>query len=230
MALKKSFKEWNEVMVRRYNPEDYIFHSNFLVKFIELKRFKKIKDLLELGNSDDFLDIGCGSGYLLNQAACKRGIGVDISDLMVKTAWENCKNNGKKFIIQSDAENLPFKDRSFNKIVSTEVIEHILHPQALLEEIERISKNNTVIIITIPNEKYINWIKNLLFSLRVNKLLFRKSYRPSRRMDDEWHLHTFDIKKFKELINGKFIIEKTIPIPTVFFPLRHIFSLKKVFA
>ena len=229
MALKGSFKEWNEVMVRRYNPEDYIFHSNFLVKFVELMRFKKIKDLLQLTIDDHFLDIGCGSGYLLNQAACKQGIGVDISDLMVKTAWENCKKNGKKFIVQSDAENLPFKNRSFSKIVSTEVIEHILHPKALLEEIVRVSKKNTVIVITIPNEKYINWIKNLLFSLRVHKLLFRKNYRPSRRMEDEWHLHTFDIKKFKELIKGKFIIRKTISIPIIFFPLRYIFSLKKVF-
>ncbi len=229
MALKKSFKEWNEVMARRYNPEDYIFHSNFLVKFVELMRFKKIKDLLQLTIDDHFLDIGCGSGYLLNQAACKRGIGVDISDLMVKTAWENCKKNGKKFIVQSDAENLPFKNRSFSKIVSTEVIEHILHPKALLEEIVRVSKKNTVIVITIPNEKYINWIKNLLFSLKVHKLLFRKNYRPSRRMEDEWHLHTFDIKKFKELIKGKFIIEKTIPIPAVLFPLRYIFSMKKIF-
>src|SRR4030042_5416406 len=133
MALKKSFKQWNEVMVRRYNPEDYIFHSNFLVKFVELIRFKKIKDLLQLTNDDHFLDIGCGSGYLLNQAACKQGIGVDISDLMVTTPWESCKKNGKKFIVQSDAENLPFKNRSFSKIVSTEVIEHILHPKALLE-------------------------------------------------------------------------------------------------
>ena len=218
------------MMVRKYNPENYIFHSNSLVRFVELMRFKKIKDLLRLTNSDYFLDIGCGSGYLLNQAACKRGVGADISDLMVKTAWENCKNNGKKFIVQSDAENLPFKNRSFNKIVSTEVIEHILHPQVLLKEIERVSKHNTVIVVTIPNEKYINWIKNLLFSLRVNKLLFRKSYRPSRRMDDEWHLHTFDIKKFKELIKGEFIIEKTISIPAAFFPLRYIFSLKKVFS
>jgi ubiquinone/menaquinone biosynthesis C-methylase UbiE len=229
MALKKSFKDWNEMMVRKYNPENYIFHSNFLVKFVEFIRFEKIKDLLQLTNDDYFLDIGCGSGYLLNQAACKRGIGVDISDLMVKTAWENCKNNGKKFIIQSDAENLPFKNKSFNKIVSTEVIEHIPHPKALLKEIGRISKHDTVIVITIPNEKYINLIKNVLFSLRVNKLLFRKSYHPSRRMDDEWHLHTFDIKKFKELIKGKFIIEKTISIPVALLPLRYIFSLKKVF-
>jgi len=229
MALKESFKEWNEVMVRKYNPEDYIFHSNFLVRFFELKRFKKIKDLLQLSNNDNFLDIGCGSGYLLNQAVCKRGVGADISDLMVKTAREHCKNNGKKFLVQSDAENLPFKNRSFDKIVSTEVIEHILHPMALLEEIERISRNNSVIVITIPSEKRINWIKSILFSLGVHKLLFRKNYLPSRKMNDEWHLHTFDIKEFKELIAGKFIIQKIVPIPTVFFPLRYIFSLTRVF-
>jgi ubiquinone/menaquinone biosynthesis C-methylase UbiE len=229
MAVKQSFREWNEVMVKKYNPEDYIFHSNFLVRVFELKRFKKIKDLLQLDNNDDLLDIGCGSGYLLNQAACKRGVGVDISDLMVKTARENCKNNGKKFIVQSDAENLPFKNRSFDKIVSTEVIEHILHPMALLEEIERVSRNDTIIVITIPNEMCINWIKDILFSLGVHKILFRKNYRPSKRMEDEWHLHTFDINKFKELIAGKFMIEKTIPIPTVLFPLRYVFRLKRVF-
>ncbi len=225
---KEDIREWNEVMVRKYNPEDYIFHSNFLVKFVELMRFKKIKDMLQLANDDHFLDIGCGSGYLLNQAVCKRGVGTDISDLMVKTAWKNCKNNGEKFIVQSDAENLPFQNSCFNKIVSTEVIEHVMHPRALLKEIERVSKNDAIIVITIPNERYINWIKNLLFSSRVHKLLFRKSYRPSRRMEDEWHLHTFDIKKFKELIKGKFIVKKTIPIPVFLFPLRYIFSLKKV--
>ena len=229
MALKESFKEWNEVMVRKYNPEDYIFHSNFLVRVFELKRFKKIKDLLQLSNDDDFLDIGCGSGFLLNQVICKRGVGADISDLMVKTARENCKHNGKKFVVQSDAENLPFKNSSFDKIVSTEVIEHIPHPIALLEEIERISRNDTVIVITIPNEKRINWIKNILFSLGVQKLLFRKSYRPSKRMEDEWHLHTFDVKKFKELIEGKFIIERMISIPTVLLPLRFVFRLKRSF-
>jgi len=228
MALEQSFREWNEAMVKKYNPEDYIFHSNFLVRFFELKRFKKIKNLLQLGNDDNFLDIGCGSGYLLNQAVCKRGVGVDISDVMVKTARRNCGDNGKKIIVQSDAENLPFKNRSFNKIVSTEVIEHILHPIALLKELERVSEGDAVIVITIPNEKRINWIKDILFSLRLHKLLFRKNYIPSKRMEDEWHLHTFDIKKFKKLIAGKFIIKKTIPIPIVFFPLRYVFSLEKV--
>lgn len=227
MALKESFREWNEVMVRKYNPEDYIFHTNLLVRFIEIKRFKKIRDLLQVSNNDDFLDIGCGSGYLLNQVVCKRGIGADISDLMVKTARESCKNQKQKFVVQSDAESLPFKNSSFDKIVSTEVIEHILHPIALLEEIERISRNDTVIVITIPNEKRINWIKNILFLLGIHKLLFRKSYRPSKKMEDEWHLHTFDLKKFKALIKGKFIIKKTIAIPTIFFPIRYIFSLMR---
>jgi hypothetical protein len=108
-------------------------------------------------------------------------------------------------------------------------MEHIPHPQALLKEIERISKKDTVIVITIPNERYINWLKNLLFSFGVHKLLFREKYRPSRRMENEWHLHTFDIKKFKALIEGQFIIEKIVSIPTFFLPLRHIFSLRKVF-
>ena len=229
MVQEKSFKKWNEVMVRKYNSGDYIFRSNPVVKFLELKRFKKINTLLQLNANDDFLDTRCGSGYLLNQAVCKREVGADISDLMVKTARENCKNNGKKFVVQSDAENLPFENSSFDKIVSREVIEHILHPIALLEEIGRVSRNDTVIVVTIPNEKRINWIKKILFSLEVHKLLFKNSYRPSKRMEDEWHLHTFDLKKFKALIKGKFVIKRTIPIPTILFPVRYIFSLMRVY-
>ena len=216
-------------MVRKYNSGDYIFRSNPVVKFLELKRFKKINTLLQLNANDDFLDTRCGSGYLLNQAVCKREVGADISDLMVKTARENCKNNGKKFVVQSDAENLPFENSSFDKIVSREVIEHILHPIALLEEIGRVSRNDTVIVVTIPNEKRINWIKKILFSLGVYNLLFKNSYRPSKRMEDEWHLHTFDLKKFKALIKGKFVIKRTIPIPTILFPVRYIFSLMRVY-
>lgn len=223
--MKKSFREWNEHMVRKYNPENYIFHSNFVVNFMELRRFKKIHDLLHLDNKDDFLDIGCGSGYLLDRAVCNRGVGVDISDLMVKTARTNCESTATKFIVQADAEILPFKNKSFNKVASTEVIEHILHPVALLDEICRVCKDNAIIIVTIPNEKLINWIKTILFSLRLHKFLFRKSYRPSRRMEDEWHIHTFDRNKFKELIKEKLVIEKTVAIPTIVFPLRYIFHL-----
>jgi ubiquinone/menaquinone biosynthesis C-methylase UbiE len=196
------------------------------VRFVEIMGFKKIKGLLQLSNNDDFLDIG--SGYLLNQAVCKRGVGADISDLMVKTAKENCENGGKKFVVQPDAENLPFKNSSFDKIVSTKVIKHILHSMALLEEIERVSRKDTVIVITIPNGKRINWVKNIFFSLGVHKLLFRKSYRPSRRIEEAWPLHAFDLKKFKALIEGKFVIKKIIPIPTPFFPVRYVFGLMRV--
>jgi hypothetical protein len=68
----------------------------------------------------------------------------------------------------------------------------------------------------------------MLFSLGIHKLLFRKSYRLSKRMEDEWHLHTFDLKKFKALIKGKFVIKKIIPIPTLFFPVRYVFGLMRV--
>ncbi len=44
-------------MLRKYNPEDYISHENFLVRFVVLISFAKIKDLLKLPNKDDFLDI-----------------------------------------------------------------------------------------------------------------------------------------------------------------------------
>jgi len=80
MNKVENFRVWNEAMVKKYNPESYIFRSNFLVRSLELRRFRKINELLQLTHNDDLLDIGCGTCEDAIHLA-RRGISVMACDL-----------------------------------------------------------------------------------------------------------------------------------------------------
>mgnify|MGYP000097140394 FL=1 len=222
----KDFRKWNEEMVKRYNPENYIFHSNFFIRKIEQLRFQKIVRLLGHLNESFFLDVGCGSGYLLSRVDTAFGIGLDISELMVKTAKERCGKD--KIVIQGDAEALPFRGNTFHAICLTEVIEHVPHPRRVLEEVHRVARDDAIIVVTVPNEPFINFLKKIIFTLRLHRILFKGRYLPARKMQDEWHLHVFSLKKLKEVSQGIFEFKKTEAVPMRFVPLRYIVKVQKV--
>lgn len=53
-------------------------------------------------------------------------------------------------MIQGDAHNLPFIDNAFDTIISTEVIEHTTWPWIVLQELSRVLKPNSKLVISWP--------------------------------------------------------------------------------
>lgn len=97
-----------------------------------------------------FLEVGCGLGYFSNSAN-KLGAkvtGVDIGPSLVKI---NKKLTPKGQFRVASASNLPFKDRSFDVLLSTEVIEHVDNQQKALKEMIRVLKKGGILVITTPN-------------------------------------------------------------------------------
>ena len=92
-----------------------------------------------------FLDVGCGTGWAVRRVAEKRNgnsrfVGVDISHLIVRKAVEHSAGGKHVEFGQSDAENLPFPDLSFDTVICTNSFHHYLHPVAVLRDIRRIVK------------------------------------------------------------------------------------------
>ena len=54
------------------------------------------------------------------------------------------------FIQQTDATRLPFADNSFDKIICSEVLEHIENYQGVLREINRVLKPEGILAISVP--------------------------------------------------------------------------------
>lgn len=221
----KNFESWNEEMARKYNPDKYHQGSNLIVRFIENKRVLKIIEYLNLKDNDKIIEIGCGAGNIMQRIKKGQEVwGVDLSNFMLKISQKKKYHLPVRFI-KGDVENLPeeVNNCKFDKIYCSEVLEHVKNPANVLKEIKKISKNNSIIVISIPNEKLINKIKGILQKMRIFNLFFPSI---SKKMDDEWHLHSFDLKKLKSLIFNDYAIEKVKGVPYNFIPLRYVVKLR----
>ena len=105
---------------------------------------------LNLVTSKDcmILDIGCGSGLMLNSLE-KIGVtsGMDMSDEAISFSQEIFSGTIKKGSLPS---NVPYADDQFDLITALDVIEHIDDDQASLEKIRGLLKKNGKCILTVP--------------------------------------------------------------------------------
>lgn len=95
------------------------------------------------------LDVGCGKAFLLYDfTQVLPGLqvsGIDISDY----ALENAKEKVKPFLRQGLAQELPYEDRSFDLVISITTLHnlYIYDLKKALQEIERVSKKNSYIVL-----------------------------------------------------------------------------------
>ena len=114
---------------------------------------------LELEPNSKFLDLGCGEGRHCFGAYMSENIdvfGFDMSLSDVSTAKKNFDQFNENKSSKScnfgvaDAKKLPFKDNTFDFIVCSEVLEHIIDYQSALSEINRILKPQGKLAVSVP--------------------------------------------------------------------------------
>lgn len=109
-----------------------------------------IMDMLELCNSDVVLDVGCGLGYFTDMIAgyAPESMGIDIDFKCIAWCRENMKGNYR--LVDLTDYPYPFKDNTFDKILCTEVLEHIQDNGAVLDELYRIIKPGGMLVVSVP--------------------------------------------------------------------------------
>jgi ubiquinone/menaquinone biosynthesis C-methylase UbiE len=121
--------------------------------------------LLNLKENVSMLDIGCGTGWALGQAAKLNGdngtfCGVDLSEKMIEKANENFKGRENFHFIKANAEEIPFEDNRFDIIICTNSFHHYLHPDKALKEMHRLTKPQGKVYILDPSIDF--WIAKVL--------------------------------------------------------------------
>jgi len=226
----EDFRQWNELMVKKFDPDAFHQHPSPFVRFIERKRVRAIVKLLKTNKDDRVIEVGCGAGNVIEKVSVGQLFGVDISDFILYKAKQ--KLSGMVHFFQGDLQNLPCKKEIFTHIICSEVLEHLLEPLIALNEMKRTLDPQGVAVISIPNELWINRIKRILIKIGIfNWLLHRKGeYREMpERMEDEWHLHTYSLEAWLDLFEKSFKVTQVKRIPFVWFPLRYVVRLEKNF-
>lgn len=100
------------------------------------------------------LEIGSGAGLLLHDLVKWYNRGVILGgdyrfDHLnhIKRTWPELST------IQFDAQSLPFKKKSFDILISIQVVEHLENPSSFINEASRLLKLGGLLIISTPNPK-----------------------------------------------------------------------------
>jgi 2-polyprenyl-3-methyl-5-hydroxy-6-metoxy-1,4-benzoquinol methylase len=103
------------------------------------------------------LEVGAGFGWLLEKlsATGSQCFGTEI----VAEPFHTLSPSLRSRLILADGKQLPFPDKSFDLVVCMEVIEHVLNPRLVLDELARVSRQ--YVVLSCPN--YLN----LYFFIRV---------------------------------------------------------------
>ena len=129
---------------RKYGYGGYNYNPRFWTQVV-----KDFKDYYELKDGSKILDVGCGKGFMVYDFFKLNPnldiVGIDISDYAIT----NCKEEVRKNLKVASCEELPFKDNTFDLVISINTIHNLERDGCgkSLREINRVSKKNKFIIV-----------------------------------------------------------------------------------
>lgn len=167
---KRTEIEWH--LLRTSTPEAFSRHYNECVPTVEEEldmwgdyhghrhqmRYRlvgeKVRELLPPGGA--ILDVGCGAALVAEEVADLDGtyVGIEYGGHQLdfaaakRVSWEG---KLRLTFVRGDAEHLPFIDRSFDLVVMSEVIEHLLRPEVAVWEIARVLRPGGIFVMTTNN-------------------------------------------------------------------------------
>lgn len=110
---------------------------------------ERFRDHYKLDNNSSVLDVGCAKGFMLHDfLKVIPGIkvaGIDISQYAIENAIESVK----PYVFVANARDLPFKDKSFDLVVSINTVHNLPLEECKqsLREIERVGRKNAFIVV-----------------------------------------------------------------------------------
>jgi ubiquinone/menaquinone biosynthesis C-methylase UbiE len=139
MSESHGAKNYTERMV----PEEA--HARILWEHVARYRFAR-----DFVRGQRVLDIACGEGYgaaALVRAGAAAVVGIDVSP-------DVCEHARRKYGLDArpgDAQAIPLPDRSIDRVVSFETIEHVDDPAAFVRECGRVLTPDGMLIVSSPN-------------------------------------------------------------------------------
>jgi len=144
--------------------------------------------------NEKILDIGCGDGvwYL---GLRKKGIdvtGIDLSDYDLNKLKERAAafKIGSD-AIKADAQKMPFKENSFDKVYSISTFEHIEDDKKVFGEVSRVLKPNGLLVISVPMKEVPFLTKVAVKAPKfIKKLFYNKLVQDAENAED--YLNNFN--------------------------------------
>jgi len=173
---------WNRALNRRYAMENLREHPNAVVRRIEARRRARIAAAVP--RFDRALDLGAEDGSLTRSWAAKGRftLMLDIDPAMLRDGTG----------VTADAGFLPVADASFDVVVLSAILEHVVDPVATIRESARVLRPGGRVVAYVPWDRAV---------VRMKKWVRRFGFGLGKLHDDiaPGHLRTFDRARLRRL-------------------------------
>jgi glycosyltransferase involved in cell wall biosynthesis len=116
------------------------------------RRCRALMEYLELRDGHRVLDCGCGFGEhlrLMRRLRRVDAVGVDVDRERLRRA----RAGGGRVTVAAAAR-LPFADATFDRVLMSEVLEHVEDDRRALAEVFRVIRPGGVLALSVPHERY----------------------------------------------------------------------------
>ncbi|MBS3134167.1 methyltransferase domain-containing protein [Candidatus Woesearchaeota archaeon] len=142
-------------MVKGITYSEIASSYNELYKDEQIKKLSMIKRNIKI--APVLLDVGCGTGISTNYFNVK-SVGIDNCKEMLNIG----RNNGYNNLIYGNAEDLPFKNKSFNTVISVTGFHNFKDMEKALKEVIRVSKNGNIAVSFLKSSSKLKNFRTLI--------------------------------------------------------------------
>ena len=160
----KSESQYKELTIKEFTKAAEIYDSGHAGIYELCKDdYPPILEELEKEPFDTLLDVGCGTGPMIELLCAKypqkHYTGVDITPKMIETA--NAKNLPNTVFRVADSENLPFEADRFDAVICANSFHHYPNPQKFFDGVQRILKpGGRLILRDYTSFDWLVWLMN----------------------------------------------------------------------
>lgn len=179
---------WNRVGNQVHPMCQKADHPSPLIRWIERHRWRLIRHHVKANGSRLIVDLGCESGNISSVLSFSgsRVVLLDVDPSMLASIERDSRRQGIS-CLAADIYKIPLADGTVDRVVCTEVLEHLVDPAGAVREIYRILKPGGRTVVSVPNERLVLLAKRTLLRMGLKRLLGNLS--PGLAMG---HLRIFD--------------------------------------
>ena len=143
---------------------------------------QKTLRLMELAAGQRILDLGCGAGWatrllaraVAGQDVASQVVGLDVSDEMIRLAYESSEGFGNLKYVCGSAMQIPWRDDFFDRVLSVESFYYYPDQDRALDELYRVMAPSGRLFILInlytDNEYSLQWVDKLKVPVHVRSV------------------------------------------------------------
>ena len=129
--------------------DDRAFSSRIpLQRWWQRRRYAIVLALL--GRAERVLDVGCGSSKILE--ALPHAVGLDLRFEPLRF-----RRRTNRWLVQGGVQALPFRDRAFDAVICSEVLEHAPYDPRIFTELRRVLEADGVLVLGTPDYGRWQW-------------------------------------------------------------------------